>query len=86
MDGFASQDNVLVIGSTNRLEMIDQSLLRAGRFDLKIKVPLPSEEDRLRILQYHLSGKKCAIDEAFLRKAVRPLEGWSGADLENLAN
>jgi SpoVK/Ycf46/Vps4 family AAA+-type ATPase len=73
MDGFASQENVLVIGSTNRLEMIDQSLLRAGRFDLKIKVPLPSEEDRLRILQYHLSGKKCVLEEVFLRKAVRSL-------------
>jgi ATP-dependent 26S proteasome regulatory subunit len=54
MDGFSSQNNVLVIGSTNRLEMIDSSLLRAGRFDLKIKIPLPNSDDRFKILKYHL--------------------------------
>jgi ATP-dependent 26S proteasome regulatory subunit len=43
MDGFSSHEHVLVIASTNRLEMIDPALLRAGRFDLKLKVPLPTE-------------------------------------------
>lgn len=86
MDGFSSKENVLVIGSTNRLEMIDPSLLRAGRFDLKIRIPLPNEHDRLLILQHHLVPKKCNFSEEFLRRVVRPLEEWSGAELENLAN
>lgn len=63
MDGFSSQENVLVIGSTNRVEMIDSSLLRAGRFDLKIKIPLPNENDRYQILKYHLSMKKHNIND-----------------------
>jgi SpoVK/Ycf46/Vps4 family AAA+-type ATPase len=67
MDGFSSHENVLVIGSTNRLEMIDQSLLRAGRFDLKIKIPLPNEEDRFDILKYHLSSKRYNFTDAYLR-------------------
>jgi SpoVK/Ycf46/Vps4 family AAA+-type ATPase len=53
--------------------MIDQSLLRAGRFDLKIKIPLPNEEDRFQILKYHLSGKKSSLSDQFLRKSVRDL-------------
>jgi len=61
--------------------MIDQSLLRAGRFDLKIKIPLPNEEDRFDILKYHLSSKKYNLSDEYLRKRCRMLEDWSGADL-----
>ena len=68
MDGFASHEQVLVIGSTNRIEMIDSSLLRAGRFDLKIRVPLPNPSDRFDILKYHLSTKTHSIDDLFLRR------------------
>ena len=81
MDGFSSQNNVLVIGSTNRLEMIDSSLLRAGRFDLKIKIPLPNSNDRFKILKYHLTSKKHSIRDEFLQNVTKNLDNWSGADL-----
>lgn len=81
MDGFSSQNNVLVIGSTNRLEMIDSSLLRAGRFDLKIKIPLPNSDDRFKILKYHLQSKKHTLSDDFLQNVTKKLDNWSGADL-----
>ena len=86
MDGFASHEQVLVIGSTNRLEMIDTSLLRAGRFDLKIMVPLPNRLDRFNILRYHLTSKRHCLSDMYLQRLVDGLDGWSGADLETLAN
>jgi ATP-dependent 26S proteasome regulatory subunit len=86
MDGFSSHEHILVIASTNRLEMIDSALLRAGRFDLKIRVPLPSERDRLAILKHHLRGKKSVVSEECLKRAMGKVVDWSGADLENLAN
>lgn len=48
--------------------MIDSSLLRAGRFDLKIKIPLPNENDRFEILKYHLIGKKYTLEDETIRK------------------
>ena len=86
MDGFSSHEHVLVIASTNRLEMLDGSLCRAGRFDLKIEVKLPNEKERVDILRYHLRGKNHKLSEECIRRAMGRLEGWSGADLENLAN
>jgi cell division protease FtsH len=79
MDGFSSHEHVLVIASTNRLEMIDSALLRAGRFDLKIKVPLPNENDRLNILKHHLKGKKHNLTDAYLSKFTSNMINWSGA-------
>lgn len=79
MDGFSSHEHVLVIASTNRLEMIDPALLRAGRFDLKIKVPLPTETERLRILKHHLQGKRYSLGDEYLKKVVMKLTDWSGA-------
>ena len=79
MDGFSSHDQVLVLASTNRLEMLDSSLLRAGRFDLKIKVPLPNEKEKFNILKHHLSGKKYKISEECLRNAMKKVDKWSGA-------
>jgi cell division protease FtsH len=61
MDGFSSGGNVLVIAATNRLEMIDPALIRAGRFDLKIQIPLPSLQDRKGILLLHLAKKKTEV-------------------------
>lgn len=70
MDGFSSHETVLVIGSTNRLEMIDSSLLRAGRFDLKIKIGMPTKKDRFEILKFHLSNKKHNLNDEFLEEMV----------------
>lgn len=61
--------------------MIDQSLLRAGRFDLKIKIPLPNHIERYNILKYHLSNKKYNFNEEVIKKICEKMEGWSGADL-----
>lgn len=57
MDGFSSLDKVVVVASTNRIDLIDEAVLRAGRFDIKIQVPLPSREERLGILKL-LTQKK----------------------------
>lgn len=61
--------------------MIDPALLRAGRFDLKLKVPLPTEAERIRILKHHLQGKRCQLSDDYLRKTSERLKDWSGADL-----
>lgn len=61
--------------------MIDQSLLRAGRFDLKIRIPLPNEQDRFDILKYHLGSKKYVLSDDYLRRISSILQDWSGADL-----
>ena len=54
MDGFNTNDNIVVIGATNRLRTLDSALTRSGRFDLKLKIDLPSEEERGGILNLHL--------------------------------
>lgn len=81
MDGFGSHEQIFVIASTNRLEMIDPALLRAGRFNLKLKVPLPTEKERLDILKYHLRDKRYRLSDEFLKKSMSKLTDWSGADL-----
>ena len=60
--------------------------MRPGRFDLKIKVNLPNEKERLEILNYYLNNKKHDLDENYLKDIVSRVKGWSGAHLENLAN
>lgn len=57
-----------MIGSTNRLEMLDQSLLRPGRFDLKISIPLPDADDRMSILEHHLKNKNYNLSHEYLSK------------------
>jgi len=54
MDGFRESDNVVVIAATNREFILDDALIRSGRFDTKIKVKLPNEEDRIGIMKIHL--------------------------------
>jgi len=87
MDGFGSSEGVLVMGATNRLDMIDKALLRPGRFDKILHVPLPNEEDRHDILKLH-ARKLPFPDEAtranVLRQLARATHGYSGAQLENL--
>lgn len=72
MDGFASDKAVLVIASTNKLEMLDPSLLRPGRFDLKFKIDLPSAEDKLQILVHHLKNKKHDLSKKYLESEIVP--------------
>ncbi|KAL4427257.1 hypothetical protein ABPG74_011493 [Tetrahymena malaccensis] len=86
MDGFQQMENIVVIAATNRLQLIDDALLRSGRFDTKIKVNLPDEEERKGILQVHLRNKKQKVNDETLQEIARKSEGLSGADLENVTN
>lgn len=79
LDGFAG-DNVIVIAATNRVEDIDEALLRPGRFDWEIEFPLPSESDRLQILQIGAARLK-TLDPLPLEDLARLTDDWSGAML-----
>ncbi len=85
MDGFETDDAVVVFGATNRPETIDKALLRPGRFDRQVSVSLPDLRGRLAILQVHASAVK--LDESVsLEQIAKVTPGYSGADLANLLN
>ncbi len=81
LDGFESRGNVGIIAATNRPDILDDALIRPGRFDRAIEVPLPDEEGRTKILEIHT--KKMKIDEEIDFYSISELtEGFSGADLK----
>ena len=85
MDGFDANEGVVIMAATNRPEVLDKALLRAGRFDRQIVVPLPTEKGRLQILQIH--GAKISLaSDVDLDKLAQITTGFSGADLANLMN
>ena len=85
MDGFDTGEGVIVIAATNRADVLDPALLRPGRFDRTISVPLPDLRGRERILAIHAANVKLAADTELTRIA-RGTPGFSGADLRNLIN
>jgi cell division protease FtsH len=85
MDGFDQTAGVVVIAATNRPESLDPALLRPGRFDRQVVVPLPNQTERAAILAVHSKGKKLAPD-VDLTVTARGTPGFSGADLANLIN
>ncbi|HTM68181.1 MAG TPA: ATP-dependent zinc metalloprotease FtsH [Candidatus Binatia bacterium] len=85
MDGFQGNEGVIVIGATNRPEVLDKALLRPGRFNRHVVVPKPDINGRLAILKVHARGKPLGPD-ADLSIVARGTPGMSGADLENLLN
>ena len=85
MDGFNSNDKVIVIAATNRVDVLDPALLRPGRFDRHIHVNLPDIAGREQILAVHSKRVKLAAD-VDLTVIARGTPGFSGADLENLIN
>jgi len=85
MDGFDQTAGVVVIAATNRPESLDPALLRPGRFDRQVVVPLPNQTERAQILAVHAKGKKLAPD-VDLTVTARGTPGFSGADLANLIN
>ena len=85
MDGFASNEGVIVMAATNRQDILDPALLRPGRFDRQIYVGLPDIKGREEILKVHAKGKPLAED-VDLRKLAQGTAGFTGADLENLIN
>lgn len=85
MDGFGTNTNVIVLAATNRADILDKALLRAGRFDRQIYVDLPDIRERKEIFEVHLKPIKKAedIDSEFLAKQT---PGFSGADIANVCN
>ena len=85
MSGFGERDGVVVLAATNRVDTLDEALLRAGRFDRQIEVPLPTQEERLRILKVH-ARKKPLTATVSLEEVARQTALFSGARLETLLN
>jgi cell division protease FtsH len=85
MDGFEPSAGVVVLAATNRPEVLDPALLRPGRFDRQVTIPLPNVTERTAILKVHCRDKKLAPD-VNLDVVARGTPGFSGADLANLAN
>ncbi|MBQ5909661.1 MAG: AAA family ATPase, partial [Bacteroidaceae bacterium] len=85
MDGFANNSGVIIIAATNRVEILDEALLRAGRFDRQIQVDLPNLSERIDIFGVHLKPLKLeeGLDIEFL---ARQTAGFSGADIANVCN
>lgn len=83
MDGFHPLDNIGIIAATNRKDIIDDALLRPGRFDRIIEVPLPSKEGRRKIIDIHTKGVRI-VRGMDRERLVNETDGFSGADLRNL--
>lgn len=85
MDGFATNSGVIIVAATNRADILDSALLRAGRFDRQIYVDLPELKDREEIFKVHLKSLALAddVDASFLAKQT---PGFSGADIANVTN
>ena len=86
MDGFeSSKEPVIVLAATNRPDVLDKALLRPGRFDRRVEVPVPDLKSREEILRVHLKKVK-AVSDLDVKKIARGTAGFSGADLANLVN
>ncbi|WP_390208974.1 AAA family ATPase, partial [Bacillus toyonensis] len=86
MDGYSSSSGVLVIATTNRIESLDEALIRAGRFDKHVMIPLPQNpQEREEIIHIHAEGKIFAEDVSFSNLAKQTI-GFSGADIKSLLN
>jgi len=85
MDGFEGNSGVIVVAATNRSDILDNALLRPGRFDRRVTVGLPDVQGRAQILEVHVKNKKLAEGITLIDIAKRTA-GFSGADLENLMN
>lgn len=86
LDGFNSYDNIMFLAATNSLDRIDPALLRPGRFDRHILVPLPSYKDRLEIINICLKKKHFKEKDIDLEELVAMTEGLSGAQIVNIFN
>ena len=84
LDGFQKRKGVVVIAATNRADILEAALLRPGRFDVRLRLPPLSEEDRAQVLSIHLKGKPAGGFD--LRAVAMQTEGYTGAELEHLVN
>ena len=83
MDGFEDSSGVIVIGATNKIEMLDEALLRAGRFDRRVHISLPDLEDRAKTLELYLANKP---NEVNIEEVARMTVGFNSAALDTLTN
>jgi len=83
MDGVEELKGVVILGATNRLELIDKALLRPGRFDFLLEIPKPDEKGRLEIFKVHTRGKPLASD-VDIQKLARSTEGLNGSEIESI--
>ncbi len=85
MDGFDTRTDVIVLAATNRPDMLDPALIRPGRFDRTIAIPLPDLKDREQIIKLHMNGKPVESG-VNIEKIAKKTVGFSGADIENMLN
>ena len=85
MDGFGSEETIIVLAATNRPEMQDKALLRPGRFDRQITIPTPDLKGRLEILKIHAKDKRIS-DDLNLESVAEDTAGFTGAELANILN
>ena len=86
MDGFGTNTNVIVVAATNRADVLDKALMRAGRFDRQIYVDLPDLNERKEIFEVHLAPLKRVADELDTEFLAKQTPGFSGADIANVCN
>lgn len=86
MDGFKTQENILVIASTNRIDTLDNALLRSGRFDAKVTIDLPTKQERCDMFHYYLQKNKFQPTELIIKKLSDMTPNVSGADIANICN
>ncbi|HET8885166.1 MAG TPA: ATP-dependent zinc metalloprotease FtsH [Salinimicrobium sp.] len=86
MDGFGTNTNVIVLAATNRADVLDKALMRAGRFDRQIYVDLPDVRERQEIFEVHLKPIKKIADELDTEFLAKQTPGFSGADIANVCN
>jgi len=85
LDGIQSLQGVVVLAATNRIDIVDSALLRAGRFDKVVIIPMPDKEARREVLKIHMKGKPIAKD-VDVDTLVEITEGFSGADIAAIVN
>lgn len=85
IDGVESLNNILVIGMTNRLDLIDKAVLRPGRFEVHVEIGLPDEQGRMEILNIHtklMRQNKLLADDVDLNKLAHEMRNYTGAEIE----
>lgn len=88
MDGFNQSDNIIILGATNRPEILDAALLRPGRFDRKITIDLPTKKERDELFNFYLKKLKFNFDnkQNLINECSKLTPGFSGADISNICN
>ena len=86
LDGFEPNDNVVIIIATNDIDSVDRALLRSGRIDIKIEIPLPFESARKKLLEYYTKLIRCELKDSDITDYSKKTFGFSPADIKNMTN